>query len=111
MTEHILTTWLLTYAVHGALFAALAAVAERTCWGAVASRRDAFWKLALVGGIVTSTLFVAAGSAPAGAADDVCRFMREKRTELVVRELTQRADRQADFAREPDRHPQRTAAR
>ena len=68
MTEHILTTWLLTYAVHGALFAALAAVAERTCWGAVASRRDAFWKLALVGGIVTSTMFVAAGSAPAGAA-------------------------------------------
>jgi beta-lactamase regulating signal transducer with metallopeptidase domain len=68
MTEHILTTWLLTYAVHGALFAALAAVAERTCWGAVASRRDAFWKLALVGGIVTSTVFVAAGSAPAGAA-------------------------------------------
>jgi beta-lactamase regulating signal transducer with metallopeptidase domain len=54
--------------VHGALFAALAAVAERTCWGAVASRRDAFWKLALVGGIVTSTVFVAAGSAPAGAA-------------------------------------------
>jgi beta-lactamase regulating signal transducer with metallopeptidase domain len=68
MTEHILTTWLLTYAVHGALFAALAAVAERTCWGAVASRRDAFWKLALVGGILTSTVFVAAGSAPAGAA-------------------------------------------
>jgi beta-lactamase regulating signal transducer with metallopeptidase domain len=68
MTEHILTTWLLTYAVHGALFAALAGVAERTCWGAVASRRDAFWKLALVGGIVTSTVFVAAGSAPAGAA-------------------------------------------
>ena len=68
MTEHILTTWLLTYAVHGALFAALAAVAERTYWGAVASRRDAFWKLALVGGIVTSTVFVAAGSAPAGAA-------------------------------------------
>jgi hypothetical protein len=64
----VLTTWLLTYAVHGALFAALAAVAERTRWGAVAPRRDAFWKLALVGGIVTSTLFVAAGSAPAGAA-------------------------------------------
>ena len=41
MTEHVLTTWLLTYAVHGALFAALAAVAERTRWGAVASRRDA----------------------------------------------------------------------
>ena len=68
MTDHIVTTWLLTYAVHSALFAALAAVAERTCWGAVASRRDAFWKLALVGGIVTSTVFVAAGSAPAGAA-------------------------------------------
>src|SRR5262245_34067317 len=68
MTEHILTTWVLTYAVHGALLAALAAVAERTRWGAVASRRDAFWKLALVGGIVTSTVFVAAGSAPAGAA-------------------------------------------
>jgi Zn-dependent protease with chaperone function len=64
----MLTTWLLTYAVHGALFAALAAVAERTWWGALASRRDAFWKLALVGGIVTSTVFVAAGSAPAGAA-------------------------------------------
>ena len=56
MTEHILATWLLTYAVHGALLAALAAVAERTCWGAVASRRDAFWKLALVGGILTSTV-------------------------------------------------------
>src|SRR4051812_5519242 len=68
MTEHILTTWLLTYAVHGAMFTALAAVAERTRWGAVPSRRDAFWKLALVGGIVTSTGFVAAGSAPASAA-------------------------------------------
>jgi hypothetical protein len=68
MTDHIVTTWLLTYAVHGALFAALAAGAERTGWGAVAARRDAFWKLALVGGIVTSTVFVAAGSAPAGAA-------------------------------------------
>ena len=66
--EQILTTWLLTYAVHGAMFTALAFLAERTRWGAVASRRDAFWKLALVGGIVTSTLFVAAGSAPAGAA-------------------------------------------
>jgi beta-lactamase regulating signal transducer with metallopeptidase domain len=68
MTDHTLTTWLLTYAVHGALFAALAAIVERTRWGAVASRRDAFWKLALVGGIVTSTVFVTAGSAPAGAA-------------------------------------------
>ena len=68
MTEHSLTTWLLTYAAHSALFAALAAVAERTCWGAVASRRDAFWKLALVGGILTSTVFVAVGSAPSGAA-------------------------------------------
>jgi Zn-dependent protease with chaperone function len=63
-----MTTWLLTYAVHGALFAALAAVAERTRWGSAAARRDAFWKLALVGGFVTSTAFVAAGSAPAGAA-------------------------------------------
>jgi hypothetical protein len=68
MTARILATWLLTYAVHGALFAALAAVAERTRWGAVASRRDAFWKLALVGGILTSTVFVMTGSAPAGAA-------------------------------------------
>ena len=68
MTEHIVTAWILTYAVHGAIFTALAAAAERTCWGAVASRRDAFWKLALVGGILTSTVFVAAGSAPAGAA-------------------------------------------
>src|SRR4029450_5396164 len=68
LMEHILTTWLLTYAVHGAMFTALAFVAERTRWGAVASRRDAFWKLALVGGVVTSTVFVAAGSAPSGAA-------------------------------------------
>jgi hypothetical protein len=66
--EHILTTWLLTYAVHAAMFTALAFVAERTRWGAVASRRDAFWKLALVGGVVTSTVFVVAGSAPSGAA-------------------------------------------
>ena len=66
--EHILTTWLLTYAVHGAMFTALAFVAERTRWGAVASRRDAFWKLALVGGILTSTVFLVAGSAPSGAA-------------------------------------------
>ena len=50
------------------MFAALAFVAERTRWGAVASRRDAFWKLALVGGVVTSTVFVVAGSAPSGAA-------------------------------------------
>src|SRR3954464_12676244 len=67
MTEHILTTWLLTYAVHGAMFTALAFVAECTRWGAIASRRDAFWKLALVGGVVTSTVFVAAGAAPSGA--------------------------------------------
>jgi Zn-dependent protease with chaperone function len=66
--EHILITWLLTYAVHGAMFTALAFVAERTRWGAVVSRRDAFWKLALVGGVVTSTVFVVAGSAPSGAA-------------------------------------------
>jgi Zn-dependent protease with chaperone function len=66
--EHVLTTWLLTYAVHGAMFTALAFVAERTRWGAVASRRDAFWKLALVGGVVTSSVFVVAGSAPSGAA-------------------------------------------
>ena len=66
--EYILTTWLLTYAVHSAMFTALAFVAERTRWGAVASRRDAFWKLALVGGVVTSTVFVVAGSAPSGAA-------------------------------------------
>jgi BlaR1 peptidase M56 len=66
--EHILTTWFLTYAAHGAMLTALAFVAERTRWGAVASRRDAFWKLALVGGVVTSTVFVAAGSAPSGAA-------------------------------------------
>ncbi len=68
MTEHTMTTWLLTYAAHGAMFTALAFVAERTRWGVVASRRDAFWKLALVGGVVTSTVFVAAGSAPSGAA-------------------------------------------
>ena len=74
--EHILTTWLLTYAVHGAMFTALAFVAERTRWGAVASRRDAFWKLALVGGVVTSTVFVVAGSAPSGAADRVPRRLR-----------------------------------
>ena len=63
-----MATWLLTYAAHGAMFTALACVAERTRWGAVASRRDAFWKLALVGGVVTSTVFVVAGSAPSGAA-------------------------------------------
>ncbi len=68
MAEHILTTWLLTYAAHGALLTALAALAERTRWGAAASRRDALWKLALVGGIVTSVGFVAVGSAPSGAA-------------------------------------------
>ena len=45
------------------------------------------------------------------AADDVCRFMREKRTKLVVRKLAQRTDRHADFARERDRYAQRTAAR
>jgi len=68
MADHVFTTWLLTYAAHSALFTALAAVAERTRWGAPPSRRDALWKLALVGGILTSTLFVAAGSAPSGAA-------------------------------------------
>jgi len=68
MTDHVFTTWLLTYAAHSALFTALAAVAERTRWGAPPSRRDALWKLALVGGVLTSTLFVAAGSAPSGAA-------------------------------------------
>jgi beta-lactamase regulating signal transducer with metallopeptidase domain len=68
MAEHPLTTWLLTYAAHGALFTALAAVAERTRWGAAPPRRDALWKLALVGGFLTSTLFAAAGAAPSGAA-------------------------------------------
>src|SRR4029078_8927447 len=68
LMEHILTTWLLTYAVHGAMFTALGVTADRTRGGAAASRRDAFWKLALVGGVVTSTVFVVAGSAPSGAA-------------------------------------------
>ena len=68
MAGRILTTWLLTYAVHATLFTAMAALIERTRWGTAAPRRDAFWKLALVGGVVTSTLFVAAGSAPSGAA-------------------------------------------
>src|SRR3954467_11122872 len=68
MTEHILTTWLLTYAVHGAMFTALAFVAERTRWGAVASRRDAFWKLALSVGVVTDPVGGAAGEGPSGAA-------------------------------------------
>lgn len=68
MAGHVLTTWLLTYAAHGALFTALAAVAERTRWGGAASRRDALWKLALVGGFLTSIAFVAAGSAPSGVA-------------------------------------------
>jgi len=68
MADHVFTTWLLTYAAHSALFTALATVAERTRWGAPPSRRDALWKLALVGGVLTSTLFVAAGSAPSGAA-------------------------------------------
>ena len=45
------------------------------------------------------------------AADDVRRFMREERAELVVRQLAQRADRHADFTRERDRHAQRAAAR
>src|SRR4029450_11081261 len=68
LMEPILTTWLLTYAAHGVMFTALAFVAEGTRWGGVPSRGDAFWKLALVGGVVTSTVFVAAGSAPSGAA-------------------------------------------
>src|SRR4029078_7171961 len=68
LMEHILTTWLLTYGVHSAMYTALAFVAERTRWGAVASRRDAFWKLALVGGVVTSTVFVVAGWGRSGAA-------------------------------------------
>ena len=45
------------------------------------------------------------------AADDVRRFVREERAELVVRQLAQRADRHADFTRERDRHAQRAAAR
>ena len=68
MAGRILTTWILTYAVHATLFTAIAALIERTRWGSAAPRRDAFWKLALVGGVVTSTVFVAAGSAPSGAA-------------------------------------------
>src|SRR4029450_4406502 len=59
LMEHILTTWLLTYAVHGAMFTALAFVAERTRWRGVRSR---------LGGGVTSPVFVVAGSAPSGAA-------------------------------------------
>jgi hypothetical protein len=41
----------------------------------------------------------------------VLLFVREKHTELALRDLAQRADRHADFARERDRHAQRAAAR
>jgi hypothetical protein len=41
----------------------------------------------------------------------VRRFVREKRAELVVRQLAQRAHRHADFMRERDRDAQRAAAR
>jgi beta-lactamase regulating signal transducer with metallopeptidase domain len=68
MAGHPATTWLLTYAAHSALLTALAAVFERTAWGAASERRDAVWKLALVGGIASATVFVALGSAPSGAA-------------------------------------------
>jgi len=68
MAGHPVTTWLLTYAAHSALLTALAAVFERTAWGAAPQRRDAVWKLALAGGIASATMFMALGSAPSGAA-------------------------------------------
>lgn len=68
MSDHLATTWLLTYAAHSALLTLLAAAIERTPWGAAPPRRDAVWKLALVGGAVSATVFAAMGSAPSGAA-------------------------------------------
>jgi beta-lactamase regulating signal transducer with metallopeptidase domain len=68
MAGHFATTWLLTYAAHCALLTAIAAVFERTPWGAPPPRRDAVWKVALVGGIASATVFVALGAAPSGAA-------------------------------------------
>ena len=68
MAGHFATTWLLTYAAHSALLTAIAAVFERTPWGAPPPRRDAVWKVALVGGIASATVFVALGAAPSGAA-------------------------------------------
>ena len=44
--EHIMATWLLTYAAHGAMFTALAFVAERTRWepSRRAATRSGSWR-------------------------------------------------------------------
>jgi len=68
MAGPLATTWFLTYAAHSALLTVLAAIFERTPWGAAPERRDAVWKLALTGGIASATVFVAFGSTPSGAA-------------------------------------------
>jgi len=48
--------WALTYVVHSTLLIAAAAALTRTPWGRAARARDALWKCALVGGLLTATL-------------------------------------------------------
>ncbi len=53
--------WALTYVVHSTLLVVAAAIVTRTPWGRAARTRDAIWKCALVGGLLTATLQQAIG--------------------------------------------------
>jgi hypothetical protein len=48
--------WALTYGVHSTILVVAAAALTRSRWGRAARTRDAIWKCALVGGLLTGTL-------------------------------------------------------
>src|SRR5262249_28787806 len=63
--------WLLTYAVHSTVLIGGVWLAERTGLLRSLRLRDLAWRTALVGGLVTATLQLAAGLTPIGGATEL----------------------------------------
>ena len=63
--------WLLTYAVHSTVLIGSVWLAERAGLLRSLRLRDLAWRTALVGGLVTATLQLAAGLTPVGGATEL----------------------------------------
>ncbi|MEW6072020.1 MAG: hypothetical protein AB1726_05395, partial [Planctomycetota bacterium] len=63
-----LAAWLLTYAVHAALFAVLVALGTRVLRAGSDALRETLWKCALAGAVGTASVQLAAGGGPIGPA-------------------------------------------
>lgn len=77
--------WLATYAIHSTLLilAAVVLTSRRVPWSLSTAAHEVIWKGAIVGGLVTATLQVAAAASPIGGTWNV-RSATERRTLLMA---------------------------